>query len=52
MTIRTYIGLGSNLGDSQQILSEAVVKLASLGSVKVSSFIKVRRWVLRTSQII
>lgn len=36
MTIRTYIGLGSNLGDSQQILSEAVVKLASLGSVKVS----------------
>ena len=36
MSIRTYIGLGSNLGDSQQILSEAVVKLASLGSVKVS----------------
>ena len=36
MTIRTYIGLGSNLGDSQQILSETVVKLASLGSVKVS----------------
>ena len=36
MTIRTYIGLGSNLGDSQQILSEAVAKLAVLGSVKVS----------------
>ncbi|WAU76167.1 2-amino-4-hydroxy-6-hydroxymethyldihydropteridine diphosphokinase [Acinetobacter sp. TR3] len=36
MTTRAYIGLGSNLGDSQQILSEAVVKLASLGSVKVS----------------
>ena len=36
MTIRTYIGLGSNLGDSQQILSEAVAKLAALGVVKVS----------------
>ncbi|MCL6235425.1 2-amino-4-hydroxy-6-hydroxymethyldihydropteridine diphosphokinase [Acinetobacter sp. ANC 5579] len=32
----TYIGLGSNLGDSQQILSEAVHKLATLGTVKVS----------------
>lgn len=36
MTIRTYIGLGSNLGDSQQILSEAVAKLATLGAVQVS----------------
>jgi 2-amino-4-hydroxy-6-hydroxymethyldihydropteridine diphosphokinase len=31
-----YIGLGSNLGDSQQILAEAVQKLTSLGSVRVS----------------
>lgn len=36
MSAVTYIGLGSNLGDSQQILTEAVHKLASLGSVKVS----------------
>ena len=36
MTTRAYIGLGSNLGDSQQILSEAVVKLASLSDVKFS----------------
>jgi 2-amino-4-hydroxy-6-hydroxymethyldihydropteridine diphosphokinase len=36
VTIRTYIGLGSNLGDSQQILSEAVAKLTALGVVKVS----------------
>lgn len=34
--IITYIGLGSNLGDSQQILTEAVHKLAGLGEVKVS----------------
>lgn len=32
----TYIGLGSNLGDSRQILTEAVHKLATLGQVKVS----------------
>lgn len=32
----TYIGLGSNLGDSLQILSEAVHKLATLGKVKAS----------------
>lgn len=31
-----YIGLGSNLGDSQGILTEAVQKLASLGQVHVS----------------
>lgn len=36
MTIRSYISLGSNLGDSQQILSEAVAKLATLGAVQVS----------------
>ena len=35
MTI-TYIGLGSNLGDSLQILQEAVAKLATLGQVKTS----------------
>ncbi|WP_313034904.1 2-amino-4-hydroxy-6-hydroxymethyldihydropteridine diphosphokinase [Acinetobacter sp.] len=35
MTV-TYIGLGSNLGDSRQILAEAVQKLATLGSVKTS----------------
>ncbi|WP_407307473.1 2-amino-4-hydroxy-6-hydroxymethyldihydropteridine diphosphokinase [Acinetobacter sp.] len=32
----TYIGLGSNLGDSRQILIEAVQKLATLGHVKTS----------------
>jgi 2-amino-4-hydroxy-6-hydroxymethyldihydropteridine diphosphokinase len=31
MSIVTYIGLGSNLGDSKVILTEAVHKLASLG---------------------
>lgn len=36
MSIMTYIGLGSNLGDSQQILREAVQKLGGLGQVKVS----------------
>lgn len=36
MTITTYIGLGSNLGDSRQILSEAIDKLKTLGMVKVS----------------
>jgi 2-amino-4-hydroxy-6-hydroxymethyldihydropteridine diphosphokinase len=34
--IVTYIGLGSNLGDSREILAEAVVKLATLGQVKIS----------------
>jgi 2-amino-4-hydroxy-6-hydroxymethyldihydropteridine diphosphokinase len=34
--IVTYIGLGSNLGDSREILAEAVVKLATLGQVKTS----------------
>ena len=36
MSTITYIGLGSNLGDSRQILIEAVQKLATLGSVKTS----------------
>ncbi|MFY5899587.1 2-amino-4-hydroxy-6-hydroxymethyldihydropteridine diphosphokinase [Acinetobacter pittii] len=36
MTTKTYIGLGSNLGDSRQILSEAIAKLKALGAVKVS----------------
>ena len=34
--IKTYIGLGSNLGDSLQILTEAVHKLATLGPLQVS----------------
>ena len=36
MSIVTYIGLGSNLGDSKVNLTEAVHKLASLGDVKTS----------------
>ena len=36
MSIVTYIGLGSNFGDSKVILTEAVHKLASLGDVKIS----------------
>ncbi|KRI51412.1 2-amino-4-hydroxy-6-hydroxymethyldihydropteridine diphosphokinase [Acinetobacter pittii] len=36
MTTKTYIGLGSNLGDSRQILSEAIAKLKTLGAVRVS----------------
>lgn len=36
MSQLTYIGLGSNLGDSQQIMAEAFHKLASLGQVKAS----------------
>jgi 2-amino-4-hydroxy-6-hydroxymethyldihydropteridine diphosphokinase len=36
MSIRTYIGLGSNLGDSRQILTDAVNDLATLGLVKTS----------------
>lgn len=36
MSVVTYIGLGSNLGDSLQILTEAVHKIAALGPVKVS----------------
>ena len=36
MTVKSYIGLGSNLGDSLHILQEAVTKLATLGEVRVS----------------
>lgn len=36
MKIVSYIGLGSNLGDSRQILTEAIQKLATLGVVSVS----------------
>ena len=36
MSTVTYIGLGSNLGDSRQILLEAVQKPATLGTVKTS----------------
>ncbi len=36
MTVTTYIGLGSNLGDSRQILSESIAKLKTIGEVKVS----------------
>lgn len=36
MTTKTYIGLGSNLGDSRQILSQAIAKLKTLGAVRVS----------------
>ncbi len=36
MSVVSYIGLGSNLGDSQQILAEAFHKLARLGAVKAS----------------
>ncbi|WOE30418.1 MULTISPECIES: 2-amino-4-hydroxy-6-hydroxymethyldihydropteridine diphosphokinase [unclassified Acinetobacter] len=36
MSIKTYIGLGSNLGDSRQILIEAVEKLRTLGDVITS----------------
>jgi 2-amino-4-hydroxy-6-hydroxymethyldihydropteridine diphosphokinase len=35
MTV-TYIGLGSNLGDSPQILIDAVHKIATLGAVRTS----------------
>ena len=33
---RCYIGLGSNLGDSRQILMDAVIQLSTLGTVKTS----------------
>ena len=33
---RCFIGLGSNLGDSQSILQQAVVALGQLGTIKVS----------------
>lgn len=36
MSTIAYIGLGSNLGDSRQILTQAVSGLSTLGPVKVS----------------
>ncbi|MEB3754941.1 2-amino-4-hydroxy-6-hydroxymethyldihydropteridine diphosphokinase [Acinetobacter sp. MD2(2019)] len=36
MTVKTYIGLGSNLGDSLHILQQAVAQLKTIGSVRVS----------------
>lgn len=36
MSSITYIGLGSNLGDSVQILKDAVQRLSELGEVSVS----------------
>ena len=36
MSVVTYIGMGSNLGDSVQILTKAVHKLKNLGAVRVS----------------
>ena len=36
MSVITYIGLGSNLGDSREILVQAVKKLATLGQIQVS----------------
>lgn len=36
MSVITYIGMGSNLGDSKHILQEAVGQLAKLGTVSVS----------------
>lgn len=36
MSFVTYIGMGSNLGDSQQILQQAARQLTELGQVKVS----------------
>ncbi|MBU3846856.1 MAG: 2-amino-4-hydroxy-6-hydroxymethyldihydropteridine diphosphokinase [Candidatus Acinetobacter avistercoris] len=36
MMTKTYIGLGSNLGDSRQILIDAYQKLAALGRIQAS----------------
>ena len=36
MMQKTLIGLGSNLGDSLEILKEAVIKLRKIGDVRVS----------------
>lgn len=36
MTVVTYIGMGSNLGDSRHLMAEAYHKLAQLGTVKAS----------------
>jgi len=37
MSTIAYIGLGSNLGDSRQILTQAVSRLSTLGPVKYQS---------------
>ena len=44
MSVVTYIGLGSNLGDSRQILTEAVQNLATLGTRSLPSAAKYRRY--------
>ena len=44
--------LRSNLGDSRQILSEAIAKLKSLGEVKVSKLYQSPLWVPKISRII
>lgn len=36
MSVISYIGLGSNLGDSLEIMAQAVNKLSTLGQIKVS----------------
>ena len=36
MTQLAYIGLGSNLGESRQILANAIKEIAQLGQVSVS----------------
>ena len=52
MSTIAYIGLGSNLGDSRQILTQAVSRLSTLGPVKFPGYIRVRLWGLKTSRII
>ena len=36
MSVMSYIGLGSNLGNSLEIMAQAVNKLSTLGQIKVS----------------
>ena len=52
MSVVTYIGLGSNLGDSRKILTEAVAKLAALGRVKTSKLYQSHRWGRKINRII
>ncbi len=53
MSIVTYIGLGSNLGDSKVILTEAVHKLASLAVRNISQVvIKAHPWGRKINPII
>ena len=51
MTV-TYIGLGSNLGDSRQILAEAVQSWQVWGRSKPPIYIKVHLWGHKISRII